>query len=359
MALKEQYMLKCHKGAGDLELEEDPGESFLIKNVWIHKPATNYVTFKIEKAVVGFFRVGGVLGSHLPFVFGRCDHSHDILLDPTGITVAETVQMMNAGGVGGDPAMPLKTAIAAATRYRRRLQLSKSLVLNKTILDYLAEKEIFKGYPVASGQKFVISGAGQSGAIQLVQYEIYDEGDMTPDMENGSQATEYFFLNYGNTGANVNVTGDTIYNTPVSPPEFPDWPYAKDVPANYEIDLYGILGSDFCPKENDGTNYCYTNYLKLVRERITLFDEDRNGLLFEGYGTLAEGNMDMVGEGQSVIGNYSDVDCRPPWMLPAPLTFTEGEELGVYLTTTRGGTGQNIAVDEHEIALIEKVRRVA
>jgi len=358
MALKEPYMIKYAFDNVDLELEADPGESFLIKDIMIHNPATNYVTVSIEKTTVGYFRVGGNLGSHLPFLSGALNHSHDIRLDPTGITVAETVNSINVGGAVGDPSYPLETAIGAPTTYERVLQWTQAGYTQKTLLGMLGEKGIFKGYPVAAGETFKITGAKQAGAIQLVVYEIYDEGDQTPETENGSKSTEYMYINYGQPSADIAVAGDTLIDTAVSPAEFPAFPFGVDCPAKTEIDLLGILASDFVPARADGTNYTITDFLKLIRERVVLFDEDKNGLLLKGIGTSSLGNANVVGEGRSIIGNYSSIDCRPPFWFPAPLTFTAGEELLVYLTCLRGGTGVNIAKEDAEVALIQKVRRV-
>ena len=145
--------------------------------------------------------------------------------------------------------------------------------------------------------------------------------------------------------------------TSKNPAEFPDFPFGKVVPANYEIDILGILGSTFAPGENDGTIYTYTKYLKMIRDREVLFDEDRNGLLFMARNTEGKADCDMIAEGWSVIGNYTDEDAKEPYILPAPLTFRAGDELGVYVVVTVGSTGKAIAIDEHEIGLITKVRR--
>jgi len=355
MALKNPYMVKCVVGNTDLELEADPGEAFLVKDIRIYNPASNYITVKIDKATVGYFRVGGTLGSHLPFTLGRTKHSHDITLDSTDVTVAKDKGIQNVGGTVQNPALGVANDITSDTTYKRVLGLAGFTTPPKTILGLLRDLGVFKGFPIAEGQKLAISGAKQSGAIQLVEYEIYDPEDIRKDQQNGTESNEYVFINYGNCGGNVNKTGDTIYNTSASPAEFPDFPFGKDVPANTTIDLIGILASDFAPKENDGTNYCLTQYLKLVKERTILFDEDRNGILLRALETDAPGDMDIVGEGMSLIGNYSDVDAKMPLIFPTPITFNAGEELGVYLTTTKGGTGQNIATDEHEIGLILKV----
>lgn len=358
MALKNKYMIKVVRGNTNLELEADPGESFLVKDIFIYNPASNYITVKIEKTTVGYFRVGGTLGSHLPFPLLKAKHSHDWkTTSNTPGDVTSFAQLANAGGAAVATGNMIGS-LSASTTYRRVNQLEQVLRPSRTILGYLAKLGIFKGYPVATGQKLLIEGAAQTGAIQAVVYERYDEGDIKPDMENGSEANTYIFLNYGNCGGNVNKTGDSIYNTSKSPAEFPDFPFGKDVPAGHRISLIGILGSDFAPKENDGTDYILTRYLKLIKEREVLFDEDKNGILFEAIHKTALGNMDMVGEGISLIGNYSDVDGREPLIFPEPLVFNEGEELAVYLTTEKGGSGQNIAIDEHEIALILKVEKI-
>ncbi|RLC84236.1 MAG: hypothetical protein DRI93_03265 [Aquificota bacterium] len=356
MAVKEPFMVKTVIGNTDLELAADSGESLLIKDVQIYNPSSNYVTLTIDKVTVGYFRVGGVLGSHLPFLNARSQHSHDWKTSST----AEGDQTSFAGLVdagGNEVAAKMIGGLSKDTTYRRVAQLAKSPMQGmKTILGLLWEKGIFKGYPVATGQTFKISGAKQSGAIQLVIYEVHDEEDITPDMQNGTEATEYVFLNYGNCGANVNKDGDTLYNTPKSPAQFPDFPFGKVVDPKKEITIFGVCASDFAPKENDGTNYCYTKYLKFIRGRKTLFDEDLNGLLLYAPFATALGNMDMVGEGQSIIGNYSDVDMKEPLFFPTPLVYGPGEELNIYLTTVKGGNGQNISTLEHEIALIERVK---
>ena len=66
----------------------------------------------------------------------------------------------------------------------------------------------------------------------------------------------------------------------------------------------------------------------------------------------------MIAEGWSPIGNYSDEDCKPPFLFPEPLTFVSGDELNIYVTLEIGSTGKAITIDKHEIGLITKVRRV-
>jgi len=355
--LKEPLMVKIVEGNTDLELRADTGKSLLVKDILVVNPATSYLTIKVEKATVGFFRVGGYLGNHLPLIAGRAGHAHDWKTSTR--TVGDVTSfgcLKNAGG-GEVVAGNMIGSLAANTTYPRVGELARNGSPQKTLLGLLTELGIFKGFPIGEGQSMVFGGVKQSGALQLVIYEIHDAGDKKPSDENGSESKEYVFINYGNCGGNVAKTGDSVFNTPVSPPEFPDFPFGKDVPANTEITLLGILGSDFSPEDNDGTNYTYTERLKLIRGRETLFDPDKKGLYFWSGRTTALGGMRGVAEGLSMIGNFSDVDERLPLIFPVPLVFTPGEELGIYLSTISGGTPKNIGIDEHEIGLILRVKK--
>jgi hypothetical protein len=359
MALKEPLMVKTVAGNTDLTLEADPGEAFRVLDIQVYNPASNYLTVKIDKSTVGYFRVGGTLGSHLPFINRRVQHSHNLILGTeAGAMTAKIYPITNAGAVAST--LEYAASTGKAGTYKRIVQLGLKMNPNaKTILGLLRELGIFTGYPIAEGQKLTFSGVKQANAIQLVYYEIYDPGDITKEQPNGTECKEYVFLNYGSSGAVINKTGDTLINTPTNPAEFPGFPYGKDVPALTEIDILGVLASDFAPLENDGTDYSLTDFVKLIRGQKTLFDEDLSGLLLDSLLSTAEGSMDAVGEGNSIIGNFSDVDARLPFMFPAVLTFKGGEELNVYLTTTKGGAGKNIATDEQEVCFIERVRRVA
>lgn len=314
MALKQPYAVKTVLGNVDLTLKADTGEAFLVKDIYIHNPATRYATLRIEKTTVGFYRVGGPLGSHLAFIPGRSQP-----ITPTDLVPAP--EMM-------------------------------------TLLAFMIKIGIMKGYPVAEGETFLITGVRQPGAIQSVVYEIYDAEDIKPTDPNGSRPTEYVYINYGHTGAPVNVVGDSLYRVSTSPVEFPAFPFGDDVPAKTEISLVGILASDFAPMANTAADNIWTTHLKLIKEREVLFDEDRAGILMHGPPGANVGGRDRVAEGWSLIGNYSSVDMRKPLIFPEPVVFSPGEELLIFLTTDRAGAGQAIATDRHEIGLIQKVRKL-
>jgi hypothetical protein len=360
MPLKQPLLVKTVLGATRLTLKADPGEAFKIKNVFIRDPSANYLSFKIDKATVGFFRVGGTLGSHLAFRRGRAQHSHTVRVDGGSNVTADQHYPLRDGNSVDRKLLLGHTGSNVGDVYDEvRALLWSGFGLNETILSFLEKLGVFKGFPVAEGQEFTIEPIPTSiNGIQVVVYEQWDPADIKSDQENGATSKEYFYLNYGNTGAIINAAGDQKYDTPQTAAEFPDFPFGAVVPAKHEIDIIGVCASPFAPGENEGTNYCYTQFLKFVKEREVLFDEDRNGILFLARSAAADGAQDMKAEGFTFIGNLSEFDNNPPLIFPQPLTFSAGDELNIYVTTVKGGSGQNIDVYEQEIALIQKVRRI-
>ena len=283
-------------------------------------------------------------------------HAHDITQTATAPTTP--VERERKDAHAGLPGLTTigSDNIAAAQTFKKPMDFSKVCTPRETILGLLGRLGLFAGYPIEEGQTLKFSGVKEANAVQLVIYQVGDAGDYLKSAPNGSEADEYLFLNYGRVAAALTTAGSTIYDTVKSPAEFPDFPYAKDVPAKMEIDLLGILASPVRDYD-DATHVTYSQYLKLIRERVTLFDDDKNGLLMLGTG-LADAAATIYGEGQSLLGNYSDVDRRLPFLLDPPITFSPGEELGVYITHAIVTNAASIAAAAAEIALIERVRKV-
>ena len=357
MAIKEPYMVKCQLGNTDLELEAKAGESLLVKDIMVYNPTLEkYLTISIEKATVGYFRTSGVLGGHLSMISESGQHAHDIA--QTAMAPTTLVERERKDAYGASPGLTTigSDNITGARIFKKPMNFVKSGTPGETILGLLARLGLFAGYPVEEGQTMKFSGVAEADAVQLVIYQVGDAGDYLKSAPNGSEADEYLFLNYGRVATSLIVAGSTIYKVPKSPAEFPDFPYAKDVPAKMEIDLLGILASPVRAYDSV-TAISYSQYLKLIRERVTLFDDDKNGLLMLGTGS-ADIPTTVIGEGQSLLGNYSDVDRRLPFLLDPPITFSSGEELGVYITHAIVTNAASIAAAAAEIALIERVRKV-
>ncbi|GAI66955.1 unnamed protein product, partial [marine sediment metagenome] len=79
----------------------------------------------------------------------------------------------------------------------------------------------------------------------------------------------------------LTASGDMLLDTSITPAEFPDFPAGRAVPAKMKVKLHGIHG---CPvaDHTDAANGFHTTFLKLIKEREVLFDEDRLGIPFLG-----------------------------------------------------------------------------
>ena len=360
MALKNALALKTQLGDTDLELTASPGESFLIKEIMTSYCSDTYATMRTDKTTVGYFRQGGPFGAHIFRLANWNRHSHGITVNidqPLGET--DIYKLRNAsneyilagiGAVAGGE-------ISGNYRFNEAVQRVTG-GRQETLLKYLQRLGLWKGFPVGEGETFKITGVSRSNAIQALVYEIHDAAGMTPETENGSRSNVYTFLNYGNCGATINVSGDSLYTTSQSPGEFPAFPFGSVVPAKTEIEILGICASAFAPSENDDTNYIYTQFLKLVKDRTVLFDEDRQGIIFDNRQLDLTARLDSIAQGFSLIGNKSEYDLNDPFMFDPPLKFLPGDELAIYVTTVQGGSGQNMTTAEQEICLIERVTRL-
>jgi hypothetical protein len=350
-------MVKTVVGATQFTLTPPAGRAYVVKDIQVVNPSGTHVTVTCDRRTVGYFRVSGQLGNHLPIIRGVAKHSHDWLTSATTpADVALFAGLKNAGGT--EIAIKMIGTLAASTTYQKVGALTAPYVGKQgTLLRLLAGRGLFSGYPVPSGKTFTLTGVHQSTSIVIVEYEEWDEMDIRGDMPNGPEGMDLLYVSYGNTGATLTATGTAWLDTLVNPAEFPAFPFGDDVPGNTEITLYGILASSFSPNEGDGTDYHNTQYLKLIKDRDTLFDNDKNGLPYYANATGPFGGVDDVGEGYCVGGNYSDVDAREPFWLPAPMKFISGEELNVYWTTAIGGAGKNIVIAEQEVGMILGLHR--
>ena len=200
MAIKSRRNFKTVLGTADLTLTANTGESILVKDVRIFESVAVYTNFLIQRTSVGFFRVASLLGNHLHFHPGRAAHSHDFYFGTVDAALSGAGAFMeNAGEV--DTVLSIDAAVAD-TNYLRVPHMSHTpSSFKKTLLAYLGDLGIFKGYPVAEGETFTITLCTAADAIKVVEYEIYDAGDITNEMENGSNSETFMYVNYGDTGA--------------------------------------------------------------------------------------------------------------------------------------------------------------
>jgi len=222
MPLLASNQVKQVIGNTQLTLTAEADESFRIKGVRIATPASDFVQFTVDKTTVAEYQAGQEMGNHLFF------------------------------------------------------PLTDSEI--KNLMETLIEEGIFRPIPVASGQTFKIVGAHQSTSVVAVIYDRFSPGDVKSSEPNGSDAKEYDFVIYGyNSGTGLLAAGDNQIDICANQSEFYEFPFEKPARNNAETVIHGIGFSDIGGKISAGNGR--TNYLKLIRNRETLFDEDKNGTL--------------------------------------------------------------------------------
>lgn len=284
-------------------LQADAGESFLIRCIYAGHTAlaAGYPVLRVDRKTVGCFRGGAIGVSHL-----------------------------------GSP---------------------DDTFIVHNLMKWLSEHGVNVSIPIAEGQTFTIDRSGNTGDVTVV-YDIYDAGDINAVMPNGSDAKEFTFIQYMTAAAALEKVGDHLLEVSLSPAEFPDFPCGKAVPARHTIELLGLVGH---PVSNGdaGTGHTTSQFLKLVKERETLFDEDRNGIPFiaaENTTTTAvyKTEMSLIGDCVQVGADLSDPSDGVPLLFDPPLKFASGEELQIYLTCSYAASG-SIAVGEVRVAAILRV----
>lgn len=300
--LKQANCIKRITASGGGDLQADAGESFLIKGIQANPSANDtFLTLRVDRKTVGVYRIGGDAGNHLSFY------------------------------TEGN--------------------------FKNNLMEFLTRKGINVTIPVAEGQVFNVSRYAEAGEVVLI-YDIYDAGDMRADMPNGSDAKEYNFLQYMDSTEILTASGDIDIDTSLSPAEFPDFPAGKAVPARHTIEILGIAGSPVGDKTS-GDNYFLSQYLKLVKDRETLFDEDRNGIPFFAkkpsddevqYRTT----FSLIGDCVMSSTDQSKELHADPWLFEPALKFQAGEELIVSVTMALTGS-HTLTASIQSLAAIMKV----
>lgn len=288
MALKQPFMVKGNypTATASLSITAKPGESLRIKALKFGALAAGgYLECFIDRVSVGFFYIGNIAANHL-----------------------EQYELATLMG---------------------------------NVFDSLVLKGIHSGFPVAEGQTFEVKPrvAGATVIGQII-YEIGEKDDFKPEMPNGSAAKQFVFLNYGTNSAII-LTGEYgTLDTPRNPSEYPAFPYGAIVPAKQKVEILGFLFQTWLSNIPAGL-HSY-GFLKLIRDRITLWDDDRIGL--------------MVGEGMGMLTwgpcRQTNVDIK---LLPEPLVFNPGDELITQIsanTTDVPALGVNFATIER-VTMIE------
>jgi hypothetical protein len=284
-------------------LEVPAGKSYLVKGLQVEPSGSDtFLILRVDRKTVGAYRVGGKSGNHLSFY--------------------------------------------TEGNFKRNL------------FEFLTAHGVNMNIPVAEGQTFNVSRYAETGEV-IILYDQFTAGDITADMPNGSASREFNFIQYMNNSATKAASGDLILDESNSPAEFPNFPCDAVVPAKHKIDILGLVGHPVGHKTT-GDNYILSTFVKLIKDRETLFDEDRAGILFRAKKPSEDKTMyrmDFSLIGASVMSHYSQADelASDPYMFDPPLHFESGEELLVYVTFELTGSDTLLA-DTVDLAAIMNVK---
>lgn len=281
-------------GNDDLSLTADAGESFLVVGLRIHNPSADYVTVETAQTSVGYWRVGGTQGNHLYFP---------------------------------EDAHPLPN-----------------------LMEYLYALGLFPGYPVGEGETFRLSGVAQADAVQQAIYLRGAANDYKPTDHNGSESPHLTMVSYGRPTSACG-DGDNLFDDPQTPVQFPAFPWGAVAPQNRQVRLHGLCLSDVGKTSDSQGDQQQTEYLRLVQERKTLFDLDRNGLLCLGEASTTADQTD-VAIGQNTLGNRTPEDQSEPLLFAEPLVYAPNEELNVYVHTSVESGSANFSLGDAEVGAI-------
>jgi len=307
--LKQGNCVKRFDTVSTDKLEANAGESFLIRGLYVAPETDNkFLVLKVDRKTVGVYRIYGKSGNHL-----------------------------------------------------NRINLGYT---HKNLMEFLQSRNVNCSIPVAEGQSFSVSSIGTSPVVVIV-YDTYDAGDIRSDMLNGTDSKEYMFIQYMDTSATVDATETVELDVSLSPAEFPDFPCGKSVPANTEIEILGLVGSP-SGTGNSTSAYIGTTFLKMVKDREVLFDEDRNGIPFEYVynDTMGDYSSEFtliapcvsVRPFTEIASLVHDAPLGDPLMFNPALSFRSGEELLIYLSFILDGGGA--LGDRIDIAAIMKIKTI-
>jgi len=302
--LKQGNCIKRITAVSTGSLQADTGESFLIKALYVMPDTGNdYLTLKVDRKTVGVYRIAGKAGNHLGFI--QQDFVH------------------------------------------------------KNLMEFMIAKDINCSIPVAEGQSFTVTTPGTSPDVVII-YDVYDGGDIRADMANGTDSKEYMFMQYMASSGTVDSTETVELDTSLSPAEFPDFPCGKAVPANTTIEILGLVGSPVGNGTSE-SNKTYSTFVKMVKEREVLFDEDRNGIPFFWHsgifgGTNYYADFSLIGPCVNVDMNTLTGSLGDPMLFAPTLSFLSGEELLIYMSFIQLSSSA-VAGSAIDLAAIMKVTR--
>ncbi|RKX83486.1 MAG: hypothetical protein DRP58_08640 [Spirochaetes bacterium] len=224
------------------------------------------------------------------------------------------------------------------------------------VLVTMFKKGIFKGYPVAAGQTFNWKTINGGSVTVTITGKLYDAGDITPSMENGTESKSFVYVAYGRPSSVPSGSGDVLVDKSLNPAEFSNFPFGGVVPAKTKITIFGICANGVGRTSGNGANKAVTTFIKLIKGREVLFDPSRKGLPNEG--ACPSGDGVDLGGAYGMFNFNSLLDKKPAFFFSEPIIFESGEELNIYHTVKVLAGSMNLTPDDLMIALIMKEEKL-
>ena len=144
-----------------------------------------------------------------------------------------------------------------------------------TLFRYVKQKYAdFPTYKVLNGETFKVIPESTFDQLEVV-YKIYDKGDIRAD-EPGTRlsAVRPFIVTFYNSQS-ITASGTYRIDAVLGDPKVPKYPLLERVPADKEVEIYGIAVHTTANGNTKAT------YLRMWKEETVLFDEDKKGLFID------------------------------------------------------------------------------
>ena len=273
MSIIYPFREKTVKSSATLTLPPVPGRSFKITDIFIKTAQPeDFAILRSGLTSVGFFGVGDIHHNHLP--------------------------------------------------------LFPDISNPQSLRHFLEAADLVIDYPVLEGDNFSLNLANDADLIKLC-YEEYESADMTPELPNSKAATQLLLTIYGTNSKTLDAEGYLQIDKMLNPPEFTNFPFEDVVPTGRRFLLHAILFLDISHNSYSGSvdTIMNTMYLRLTKNRETLFDPEMKGLYVEGTGA-ATGSVNTVLNGGTNQAPYvGNNKAGGFFFLPSDVEFSSGDEL--------------------------------
>jgi hypothetical protein len=306
MALKEPLMVKYVEVTNATSvslLTPKIGEGYKVKSLQLTADVTDaprtpaFCKIKIDMTTIGYYRVGSTEGNHL--------------------------------------------------RWERRSSAVGSL------FTYLVKNNIFPPIPLQQGETLILEfSQAYTGGI-LVEYEIYDAGDVSNTAPLGSKSNELYYVLYGTNGSEIATSGYFELTAVRNPVEFPQAPFGDKVLPNQTLEIVACLAQDV-GRFDTSSRSIVTTGLRFILNNQELFSDLGSGFLLKGTAPTSAGYN--YGTGISYFNPHKYGDVSSVKLFPQSLKLQPFDELKVLIGVDASG-GSSFPPNAIDVPLIVHLKR--